>query len=75
MGGWVRRLKTGIEWQCVCVSQQWLTLARCSTLEVCPLNSLSLVMVLYFQRMSWLSLKPWEEMSSLLVSLHWMAHN
>ncbi len=40
-------------------------MARCSTREVCPLNSLTRVMVLYFHRMSWLSLKPWEEMSSL----------
>lgn len=35
-------------------------------LDVCPLNSLILSMLGYFQRHSWFSLKPCDDTSSLL---------
>ena len=45
-------------------------LARCSTRDVWPRNSLIFVIVGYFQRISWLSENPWDETNSCSWSDH-----
>ena len=44
--------------------------SRCNTRAVCPVNSLSFVIVGYFQRTSWFWEKPWLDTSSLWCGDH-----